>query len=574
MMADSISITGIGIICAIGNNAAEVLDSLLNKRSGIGEMKYLDSSHREIPVGEVRMTTGRMKSMLGIDTQVVSRTSVMGAIAVKEALGQAGIADLESKRVVLVSGTTVGVMDVTEKYFERMKTEPDPEYLPQSNECGKSTDEIAEYAGLGKAGRCTVSTACSSALNAIILGAEMLLRGDADVVIAGGSESLSKFHLNGFNSLMILDKDRCRPFDASRAGLNLGEGAAYVVLQKNAGKPLAYINGYANRCDAYHQTATSENGEGAYLSMMDALSMAGLQTSDIQYVNAHGTGTFDNDRAESAAFRRVFGSRMPAISSTKSYTGHTTSASGSIETVICVLAMLNRFIPASLGWSEAMPDGILPSPGRNDVCLENVMCNSFGFGGNDSSLILGLRPVPVSSDVSSGPSCKIASRCIVSSVDELKSLNDFMSPMESRRMCKLMKASLLSAFKSLKQAGIDCPDAIITATSRGMLETSNLFLTDIVCGGETLLKPTLFMQSTHNTVSSAIAIRTKCHGYNTTYSHGDDSKEWALYDAALLIKNRKAGSVLVCSFDEHVEDCRTVDFKAESIIFISDDTYE
>lgn len=550
-MTNSVSITGLGIICAIGNDTQSVLESLQKGESGIRPMKYLQSKHNDLPVGEVQLSNDEMKAMLGIESPApASRTSLMGAIAIRQALKQAGIKNLQGKRVAVISGTTVGGMDLTEQYFEQMKTDDSLLSLPSDNECGQSTIEMAQMAGVENAECCTISTACSSALNSIILGTEMLKRDEVDLVIAGGSEALSVFHLNGFNTLMILDKERCRPFDETRAGLNLGEGAAFVILEKNAAEPLAYIAGYGNRCDAFHQTASSENGEGAYLAMTEALTMAKLKPSDIQYVNAHGTGTPNNDPSESEALKRVFGEQLPEVSSTKSFTGHTTSASGSIETVICVLAMQHGFVPGNLGWKHQMPGGITPTLGRNDVILNHVICNSFGFGGNDSSLVLS-RMQPVGEDKqSSDYEVKVASEETITSVAELPGLKEFVSVMESRRMGKLLKASHLSSFRALKQAGIDCPDAIISATSRGMLEFSHLFLEDIIANGEELLKPTLFMQSTHNTLSSAIAIRTKCHGYNITYSQGDDSMKWALRDAERLIKTGKAQSVLVGSFDE------------------------
>lgn len=566
-MGDSIGITGLGIICAIGNNTGEVLDALREGRSGIRPMKYLPSVHTEIPVGEIQLSTEEMKAMLGVEEELASRTALMGAIAVKEALADAGIRDLSGKRVALLSGTTVGVMDVTEVQFERLGGS-DPR-IPHGNECGKSTQDTARYAGLDGVACCTISTACSSALNTIMIGAEMLLRDEADLVIAGGTEGLSKFHLNGFNTLMILDRQRCRPFDDTRAGLNLGEGAAYVVLEKNVPDALAYVNGYANRCDAFHQTATSGEGDGAFLAMTGALEKAGLSPEDIQYINAHGTGTPDNDASEGKAFLRVFGDRLPEMSSTKSYTGHTTSASGSIETVICVLAMRHGFTPASLGWSHPIPGGVIPTPGHTGVRLENVMCNAFGFGGNDSSMIFGMHPHPLVSGNAFG--FREAARVRVDQVEDLPGLNEFYTPMETRRMCKLMKASLLSAFRAMRAAGIACPDAIISATSRGMLETSNIFLEDIVANGEQLLKPTLFMMCTHNTIASAIAIRTKCHGYNCTYSQGEESSFWALRDARRLIASGEASSVLVCSFDENCHEGRTTDFFAESLILVKDE---
>ena len=571
-MGGSIAITGMGILCAIGNDRQAVLDALRNKESGIGPMRYLRSIHTDIPVGEIKLSTEQMKGMLGLEGEgPVSRTSVMGALAVREALGQAGIHDVSQKRVALISGTTVGVMDVTEQYFERMKTEPELQYLPHSNECGRSTEEIAQYSGLGNAQCCTICTACSSALNAMMLGAEMLKNDEVDLVVAGGSEPLSRYHLNGFNTLMILDRERCRPFDETRAGLNLGEGAAFVVLEKDAPNALAYIGGYANRCDAFHQTATSQDGEGAYLAMTEALRKAGLKPGDIQYINAHGTGTPDNDASESAAFKRVFGDNLPDMSSTKSYTGHTTSAAGSVEAVICLLAMQNNFIPASLGWSHPIPGGVIPTQGRTGVQLDYVMCNSFGFGGNDSCLILSRAcPAPEARTLAEASRIRVEARSVVSSDEQLPALKEYLSPMDTRRMGKILKARLLSAFTALKDAGLQKPDAIIAATSRGMFELSTLFLEDISNNQETLLKPTLFMQSTHNTVASAIAIRTGCHGYNITYSQGDQSSYWAVEDAKRLLRLGEAKHVLVCAFDEQLQDGRTSEFQAESTLYTID----
>lgn len=582
-MSNTISVTGLGIICSIGNDADSVLESLRKGETGVGPMKYLQSKHSYLPVGEVKLSNDQMKDILGIkDESPMSRTTLMGAIAIRQALEHAGmtVEQLNGKRVALISGTTVGGMDLTENYYEQMKTDDSLLYLPKSNECGKSTEEMAEIIGLTDAQTCTISTACSSALNSIILGSEMLKRDEVDVVIAGGSEALSRFHLNGFNTLMILDKEQCRPFDDTRAGLNLGEGAAFVILEKNAENSLAYVAGYGNRCDAFHQTASSDNGEGAYLAMKDALEMAHLNPEDIQYVNAHGTGTPNNDITESQSLKRIFGDNMPEVSSTKSFTGHTTSASGSIEAVICILAMQNNFTPGNLGWKNKIEGGIVPTLGNDNIVLENVICNSFGFGGNDSSMVIS-KSEPVSYDENTcACTYRVAAEEVVTDVEVLKELKEFVSPMESRRMGKLMKAAHLTSLRALKNAGIECPDAIITATSRGMLEISLQFLDDINAFGEELLKPTLFMQSTHNTLSSAIAIRTKCHGYNTTYSHGDKSFEWAMRDAERLLQTGKVNSVLVGSFDESTPSFSKIaerageeapqDIYAKAIVLIKD----
>ena len=558
-MDKNIVITGEGIISAIGNDKAAVLQSLLDGRSGIVEMKHLHSSHHELPVGEVQLSNDEMKAMLALPVEEqTSRTSLMGMLAVRQALAEAQLPETASKnrRVVLISGTTVGGMDITEQYYDSFATSDEHLDCLKKHDCGSSTEEIAAMFGISEC--TTISTACSSAANALILGANLLKTGQADLVIAGGSEALTRFHLNGFNSLMILDHEPCRPFDAQRAGLNLGEGAAFVVMETEAsarerGADIhAWLTGYGNACDAFHQTASSDNGEGAYRAMTEALEMAQLKPEDIDYVNAHGTGTPNNDLSESAALKRVFAEKMPLISSTKAFTGHTTSASGSIETVICLLAMQHHFVPANLRWEHQIPDGITPTTGVKDVTLKHVVCNAFGFGGNDSSLILSAVPVAgeESAAAISDDDIRVAAKVEITSEEALSEIRNYVKPLEARRMGKIMKSSLLSSLKAMEQAGIEKPDAIITATALGCLENSELLLNQLQEEGEVMLKPTYFMQSTHNTIGSGIAIFTKCHGYNVTYTHGKDSLEWALRDARMLLKSGKAKNVLVGLHDE------------------------
>ena len=559
-MKEHIVITGEGIVCAIGMDKPSVLASLKAKRSGIGTMRYLNSIHRELPVGEVPMSNDDMRIQLGLkDASYVNRTTLMGMLAVRQALANAGVDEAvvrdKSLRLLLVSGTTVAGMDITEGFFSQMEHSDEALRSLEYHSAGKSTRMIADYFNLF-AEYTTISTACSSAANAILLGARMLEEGEADMVVAGGMEALSVFHLNGFNSLMILDHEPCRPFDASRAGLNLGEGAAFIVMEtaSNANrrdvKPHAYLVGYGNACDAFHQTASSENGEGAYLAMTEALQMAGLKPADIQYVNAHGTGTPNNDLSESVALKRVFGDQMPLVSSTKSFTGHTTSASGSIESVICLLALVHQFVPANLGWSQAAEDVVIPTMGEDSGHLLNVVCNAFGFGGNDTSLVFSLSPSTPIPSTHSACDIKVLSKVEITSEEELADIREYVKPLEARRMGKIMKGSLLSSLKALKQAGIEKPDAIITGTAMGCLENSEQLLTQMIREGETMLKPTCFMQSTHNTISSNIAIRLGCHGYNVTYTQDEDSLDWAIRDARQLLKSGKYKTVLVGCHEE------------------------
>ena len=391
----SVLITGCGIISAIGLDKGQVLDSLRNVRTGIGPLRYLKTGHTEFPVGEVKLTDEEMERMMGIPTGTpTTRTSLLGRIALHEALAEAGLTREMLQGVAFVNGTTVGGMDKSEQYYlDFVENDTRNAYI-STHDCGSCSEMIADRFGRFRM-ITTISTACSSAANAIELGADMIRLGEADIVVAGGAECITKFHLNGFNSLMILDRNQCRPFDAGRAGLNLGEGAAFVVLESSSSarkrgvKPVALLSGYGNACDAYHQTASSPDGEGAFLAMSKALADAGLKPEDIDYVNAHGTGTPNNDVSESQAMMRVFGSKMPPVSSTKSLTGHTTSASGAIETVICILALQNGILPVNYAWEQPADGCIIPNMNRNaGHVLRHVLCNSFGFGGNDSSLVL------------------------------------------------------------------------------------------------------------------------------------------------------------------------------------------
>jgi 3-oxoacyl-[acyl-carrier-protein] synthase II len=560
-MAKNVVVTGEGIVSAIGLNKQSVFSSLKEGKTGIGTMHFLNSAHTELPVGEVKLSNDEMKGFLGLSQDMImSRTALMGIMAVEQATKEAHLdkqlTDSKSLRVVLISGTTVGGMDITENYYSELLK--DDRYLDclKQHDCGGCTQVMANFFDF-ITDYTTISTACSSAANAIILGANLIKDGQADIVIAGGTEALSRFHLNGFNSLMILDKENCRPFDKNRAGLNLGEGAGFVVLESEElaterGLEIhAYLNGYGNKCDSFHQTASSDNGEGAFLAMTEAIEMAKLQAYDIDYVNAHGTGTPNNDLSESHALNRVFGQRQPLISSTKSFTGHTTSASGGIEAVICLLSLQHNFVPANLGWKERIEDGIEPTLGCEYKELSHVLCNSFGFGGNDSSLLFSkFSTHPDNPFEGKEVEYKILSQVDITDTSQLYDIKTFVKPLEVRRMGTLMKSSLLSSLKALQEAGIEKPDAIIAGTWMGCLENSEKILEQIESEGEQSVKPTIFMQSTHNTIGSNIAIRTVCHGYNVTYTQQDKSLDWALVDAKLLLKSGKARNVLVGLYDE------------------------
>jgi 3-oxoacyl-[acyl-carrier-protein] synthase I len=395
-MNEPVFVAGMGIISAIGKNVAESLDALKNGRAGMGAMTYFDSAHRKrLPVAEVKFTNDELAKISGLNN-TKSRTALLGMIAAKEALDDAGIENITSLRTGFISANSVGGMDKTEKFFTEYFLDNTKGKLRDvvHHECGSVSELVADKLGI-KDYITTISTACSSSANAIFFGARLIKNNILDVVVAGGADALTKFTLNGFNTLMILDEQFCQPFDDNRRGLNLGEGAGYIVLvsEKVAAtltkKPTAVLSGYCNANDAYHQTASSPDGTGSFLAMSGALKKSGLQPSDIDYINLHGTGTQNNDIAEGTAIKRLFEPHFPKMSSTKAFTGHTLAASGGIEAVFSILSLQQGIIYPNLRLQTAMKE--LPfTPEKSfikNANVKHVLSNSFGFGGNCSTLI-------------------------------------------------------------------------------------------------------------------------------------------------------------------------------------------
>lgn len=393
-MAKPVYITGLGVVSAIGNNVAENLEALVSGNAGMQAMRRLQSVHKDtLPVAEVKLSNDEIAQQVGLPNHI-SRTALLSALAAMEAVENSGI-NFSQWRTGFISANSVGGMDKTEEFF--------PEFLQDAgsgdlkmvinHECGAVTEVVADLLGI-KDFVSTISTACSSSANSIFLGARMIRQGILDVAVAGGTDALSRFTLNGFNTLMILDQEYCQPFDENRRGLNLGEGAGYVVLvsEKVAAtlkeKPVCTLSGWCNANDAHHQTASSPEGIGNTLAMRGALEKAGLSPADIDYINLHGTGTNNNDSSEGAAVAKIFEGNYPAMSSTKSFTGHTLGASGAIEAVYSALAIQEGLVFPNLRLETPIKD--LPFTVTTELQqkeINHVLSNSFGFGGNCSSLV-------------------------------------------------------------------------------------------------------------------------------------------------------------------------------------------
>jgi 3-oxoacyl-[acyl-carrier-protein] synthase-1 len=398
-MAGNIVVTGIGIVSAIGLDVQQTFDSLVNKKTGIAPLTILDTVHKdEFVMGEIKLSNNELVEKAEVDAKKSwTRTALLGIIAAKQAVADAGLSAKELKKAGLISASTVGGMDRSELYYKDFLKGGHQEFIDMHH-AGDSTEKIAETIGI-KGFLSTVSTACSSSLNSQILGVKMLKSGLLEQVIVGGTDALSRFTLNGFNTLMILDRKHCRPFDATRTGLNLGEGAAFLVLEteesaKKAGRKIyATLAGYGNANDANHQTATSDEGDGPFLSMQKALKVADIKPDDTDYINVHGTGTENNDLTEGKAIKRLFGNNVPPFSSTKAFTGHTLGAAGVIESVFAILTLQHQVMFPNVNFKTAIPEiNLTPVTEVQHKKINYVMTNSFGFGGNDSSVVFGKAP--------------------------------------------------------------------------------------------------------------------------------------------------------------------------------------
>lgn len=393
-MNAGVTVKGSGLICAIGFNKQDCLQSLKEGRSGISKCELLQTAHKEVfPVGEIKLSNAQLLEKLQIpiqDSKRYTRTTLLAIVAAKEAIADAGIQLNDGKTTGLVLGTSVGGMTETELKFNRTEEE---DYL-LTHPCGDVPEKLARFLGINDYFT-AINTACSSAANAIMHGIRLLNMGMLDRVIVGGADALSVYTVNGFNSLMILSQEPTQPFDAERKGLNLGEGAAFLVLEKaeadnphNSKPTNLKVLACANSNDAYHQTASSPEGNGAFSAMSKALEKSGVAPEKLDYINAHGTGTSNNDLTEGIAFKRVFGDNIPLFSSTKAYTGHTLGAAAAVEAVISLLSLEHNLIFPNLNFNEPIEElGIRPVTELTEKDVNIVLSNSFGFGGNDSSVV-------------------------------------------------------------------------------------------------------------------------------------------------------------------------------------------
>ncbi|MBQ0957961.1 beta-ketoacyl-[acyl-carrier-protein] synthase family protein [Ideonella sp. 4Y11] len=393
-------ITGIGVLSSIGRDFDSLAESLRSSRCGTDEISAFDASAVPGRLGSEVRPFDPLEHFDRRSLRRMDRSSQMGVVAARQAMRMAalGRGDFAPLRVGVVMGTTVGGIVNGYRYYERQARTGHAfasllcDYMLYS----AGARIVGEF-GL-KGPNIAFSTACSSSNVALGHAADLVRHGRLDIVLAGGVDTMTRTTVAGFNALRNVTREAMRPFDKDRTGLVLGEGSAVFVIESEQSarrrgvRPMAEVAGHGMSTDAYHMTAPDASGRGPALAMTRALRHAGLTVDEIDYINAHGTGTRHNDEVETRAIRKVFGPRADAIpvSSTKSMHGHVLGATGAVEAASIVAAMRGDFVPPTINHRVSDPRcdlDVVPNQARAHR-IRAALSNNFGFGGNNCALVL------------------------------------------------------------------------------------------------------------------------------------------------------------------------------------------
>lgn len=612
-MAAGPVITGAGAVSAAGCSLDNVWDNARRGQSGLGPLTLFESSrYANHLVGQVRENVERLAGAVR-----GSRTDKLAWIAARQALEAAGLwsgsrwanpqGRPPSERIGVVVGTTVGGMLGTEHFVAGLMRGDRKRFgVLRFHECAGAAELCARM--IGARGPClTVSTACSAGAMAILAAAELIQSGEVDLVLAGGADSLSRLTLNGFGSLLLLDPAGCRPFDARRSGISLGEGAGMIVMESAASAaargaaPLAILSGWGASCDAWHPTAPHPDGRGALAAMKRALSLAGLQPEDVGFVAAHGTGTPDNDAMEAKALRDLFGGSVPPVASMMRLFGHTLAASGALKAALVTRILAEQAVPQSQGF--AVPDpamGFVPVTSLQPCAVNHILSNSFGFGGNNVALVFSRPETYLSRSLSARPSSgtraatepsRLAIRGIgvispagsslsevvlslqaggpspmpfdLAPLCDLKvsayACGDFahgdrIDPAKRRKLSRFQQMALVAAQESLKarEAEETAKDRVCVAigTGFGSLNDTAAFVENMISKEERAPRPLYFTNSVHNTLSAQVALEYGLRGMNSTPVQREVTFEASLYQCASELAAGAADSALAGAGDE------------------------
>lgn len=408
-MKKRVVITGIGAVTCLGTGNKNIWEAIKEGKCGISKITRFDASEYATQIAGELMDFDPEQYFGKKEARRMDRYTQYALAATKIAVEDSGLNldEIDKNRMGVIFGTGIGGIETLEEQkvtlIEKGPDRISPFLIPMMI-ANMAAGQIAIETG-AKGVNETVLTACASSTNAVGDAFKIIRNGEADVIITGGSEApITPLSFAGFCSLKAMsrsnDRPECasRPFDAERDGFIMSEGGAILILEelehavKRGAKIIAEITGYGATADAYHITAPAPDGEGAARSMQMAVKDAGIDFKDIDYINAHGTSTELNDKAETTAIKETFGEyayKLP-VSSTKSMIGHMMGASGAIEAIFCAYALKEGFIPATINYNNPDPEcdlDYVPNKGRK-ADIKYAMSNSFGFGGHNATLVL------------------------------------------------------------------------------------------------------------------------------------------------------------------------------------------
>jgi len=403
LQGSRIVVTGFGAITSLGQGVTALWEGLRAGRRGIGPLRRFDVEGCRCRLAAEAPDPVLPEGRRPLRPLFTTRSARLALVAAHEALSQSGLEAEILRDTALILGSAGAGDAVLGQYLAARGARPVSAWRALAYGKHAMTAAVAESLGVGGPLH-TVNTACSSGVVALALGMDLLAAGAVRAVLAGGADELTPYTFSGFSSLRAVDPEPCRPFDLARRGMTLGEGAGVLVLERESdakargARVLARLAGVGHCCDSGHLTAPDEDGDGASRALRMALRAAALEPEQIGFINAHGTGTPHNDRAEVAALSRALGSYAPRcpVHSVKSSIGHCMGAAGALEAIITALSLSQGWLPATAGLSEPESPGsvdFVMGTGR-DVSARFAASNSFGFGGNDACLVLEAGEAP------------------------------------------------------------------------------------------------------------------------------------------------------------------------------------
>ena len=571
-------ITGLGIVSAIGNNTEECFEAALSGKSGIKDVESFDTSdcysHKGAEVGltNEQLADGRY-----------DRTTALGIKAAGEALADAGI-DMDSEEAAnigVILGSCIAGAACVEKYYKekcsgREGNLEDLKSMPATVIAGN----VADFYNAGGI-TANIVNACAAGTLSLALAIDMIRGGRGEIFLAGGCDSFSSLAYSGFHALRALAPSDCSPFNHSD-GITLGEGAGVLVVEsyehavKRGAKIYCDVLGSGVSSDAYHITAPRPDGEGQMSVIRRAIKNSGLDFSDIDYVNAHGTGTAKNDESEFLSLKTMFeGNDHVSVSSTKSMTGHCLGAAGAIEAVLTVKALAEGKLPPTTGYSDedlkileeksGDIDFIANKPRERDV--NYAMSNSFAFGGNNASIVFARDPNKLNL-LCPKQDLYVTGIGIVNG-EYNENTNTYTTKLESdvfksygiksaflRKLDRLSQLQLLSGVRALEDAGITVSEeneniiGICIGTNDGpMTEIAN-FQKGIIRDGIDKGSAFAFPNTVYNAAGGYLSIATGIKGYNVTIANGFQSGLQSVCAAAGAILFGYESMMLASGTDE------------------------